>query len=143
VGEWEDLLFRLELGPRAMRVALEDRHDAAERLEACLNWLASVEKWASYALEAMRQGGEVAGVEDFAVEPADVASADAVGQLFAAYATARARNFAALQRRGLGVWDWHARLKGGGVVSACQLVHQLLRADAAVLAEARRAGDEA
>jgi hypothetical protein len=140
VGEWEDVLVRLELGPRALRIALEDRRGSDGHLLGRFAWLASVEQRATEALEAMRQGGVVPQRGGEMVDPP---APDALWRLFATYAAARAANFAALQRRGLGVWEWCATLEHGGEVTAHQLVRWLLEVDSRVLAEVRAAPREA
>jgi hypothetical protein len=138
VAEWEDVLLRYELGPCALRLALQDHAGAAEPLLGCLDRLVAAERHASLALDAMRRGEPVPAepetVAEDGPEPADV-----VWRRYDAYAAARAHNFAALQRRGLGVWEWAAPLRDGGEVSAYQLVRDGLRRDGEVLAEVRAA----
>jgi hypothetical protein len=141
VGEWEDLLVRFELGPRALRFALEDRGNAADAVVAPFARLAASELRVSLALDAMRQGGVV---PDRITTPADTSpAAEAVERHCRTYAAARAHNFAALQRRGLGVWDWTAMREGGGEFTAYQLVREALQVDAEVLSAVRAAGREA
>jgi hypothetical protein len=138
VGEWEDLLLRFELGPRAIRIALDDHSGAPETLLACCARLVSAELRCSRALEAMQKGGTVPPGPDAPAEPGSAGAM--LKRLVEIYAAARARNFAALQRRGLEVWDWTAPLEEGGEVTAAQLVRYGLQVDGDVLGEVRSAG---
>lgn len=118
--EWEELLLRVEIAPRALRVAVEDAEGRAEAL-APLRAAVLEEALLGAMLESMAAGREApseAGVE--ALEP------DAAG-LAHRFASLRARTFAMVQRRGLGVWEW--RLGGGPWAGAT--AYQLLRAAAA------------
>jgi hypothetical protein len=119
--EWEELLLRIEIGPRALAVAMEDRVPG-ERGGAALREALIAESGLQRALEAMSEGAEVAAAPDGddAVAPAPDEALDALRRL-------RARSFAMVQRRGLGVWGW--RQRGGATAGAT--AYQLLRAAAA------------
>jgi hypothetical protein len=149
VGEWEDLLLRWELGPRAVRLALQDHAGPADALLGCLARLLGAERRALRVLDAMRQGGTVSADADLTDDQApddapDGGTAEEVlWRRYQRYAALRSQNFATLQRRGLGVWEWVAPLEGGGEVTAYRLVRRALDIDAEVLAEVRSAGRRA
>jgi hypothetical protein len=135
VGDWEELLVRLEIVPRVARNAIEDLGDgdaAAVALSAAVAREAAVGRWLE---EAAGVAGGGRGVE--APEGGD-GRAD---ELSLRFASLRARTFAMLQRRGLEVWEWEAPVAGrGGVrVTAHQLLLWLARRDAELLAALREA----
>ncbi|HEX5726048.1 MAG TPA: hypothetical protein VFX98_11320, partial [Longimicrobiaceae bacterium] len=55
-AEWEELLVRLEIAPRAARLALEDAGARAGALRGPLLHLVRRERWLARALEALRDG---------------------------------------------------------------------------------------
>jgi hypothetical protein len=128
VAEWEDLLVRLEIMPRALRGTLEDsRRDEdalRETLEELLDRELRVGRWL-----------ERAAFGDAESAPAGAAAPD-VRWLEDRFAAARARNFAMVQRRGVDVWAWAGELDGTRV-TVYQLLSGLMRADAAALAALR------
>jgi hypothetical protein len=130
--EWEDLLVRYEIGPRALQVALADAADPAS-VAGPLAELAAAEAWAGNALDAMRSGGAVPAASDPSPAGADARS------LADEYARMRGRSFAAVQRRGLDVWEWAAEVEGEGRVSAYQLLNAAVAFDGRVLARVRSA----
>ena len=135
VGAWEELLVRYEVAPRALRLAVADAPPAcAAELLMPLGLLLSAELMAAEALEAMREGRAVAG-GGFGVEDAGEGGTQG---LVAAYATLRARNFAALQRRGVDVWEWCARW-GEATVTPFRLVSAAAAVDGALLDAVRAA----
>lgn len=141
VGVWEDLLVRYEIAPRALRLAVADaapEHAAGVMMP--LGMLLSAELMAAGALKAMREGGTITG-DGFGVEDAGAAGAEG---LVAEYTTLRARNFAAVQRRGVDVWEWSARW-GDGTVTPFRLLSAAVAFDGAMLDAVRAAarGDEA
>jgi hypothetical protein len=118
--EWEDLLLRIEITPRALRVAVEDAAGAAAAL-APLRAAVLEEALLQALLESMADGREApceAGVAGVEGDP------EAIARQFASL---RARTFAIVQRRGLGVWEW--RLRGGPWEGAT--AYQLLQGAAA------------
>jgi hypothetical protein len=147
IAEWEDLLVRVELGPRAMRIVLEgadpprltaarDRHgrSAVDHL----SHLARREAEMADLLEAMRTGRWPATGSSGPSERGDRddASQGAEREL-RRYAERRARNFANAQRRGLEVWEWRAEHPALGTVSAYQLFGYLAAHDGRHLAAIR------
>jgi nucleotide-binding universal stress UspA family protein len=138
VAEWEDVLLRFELGPRALRFALQDAALPAAELAGPLARLAASERRIAHGLEAMLRGGVIPEV---APDAAGAEGAEAaVAELVRRYEADRARSFATLQRRGLGVWEWTAPLEEGGEATAYRLVRHGLRSDGEALARVR-AGD--
>jgi hypothetical protein len=132
--EWEELLVRLEIGPRAFRMAADGAAGQENRVFEVAHASVMHEATLTAVLEAMRSGGEVpesiAQVWDVDEEddrhPLDVT--------VERWAMLRARNFAAVQRRGLGVWEW--RTRGGLVGDQTVTAHQALLATLAVDAQA-------
>jgi len=135
--EWEDLLVRYEIGPRALDLALDDaaEMDGAARVRVgdLLRALVVNELWTAAAFETMRTG---APAPPSSTQQVEVLGDDA-GEIYARYARLRGRNFAAVQRRGLEVWAWHADLHPHGDVSAHQLIQASVALDGETLAAVR------
>lgn len=127
VGEWEDLLVRLEIVPRVARNAVEDVRDA-DAARRVLDEAVDREREAGRLLEA---AAGIGGGEGGAAAPEDD---DPLGRV-RRFAGLRARTFAMVQRRGLEVWDW--RVEGDGTVY--QLLRWLAEQDADLLARLRAA----
>lgn len=129
IAEWEELLLRLEIGPRALRNTLEE-HPEEEWAREVLGELVASEATASAWLGSMRDaeplGHPVSGPPQGSAE-----------ERLDRFASLRSRNFAAMQRRGLEVWEWSARAEDGTEVTAYQLLSELLRRDADALARLR------
>jgi hypothetical protein len=132
--EWEDLLVKLEIAPRALRIAVEDAPADHPHVREWLQWAAAAESLLQVLLLAMAEGTELPEGIGAAME----GEATLAGFL-AEYTRRRARNFAIVQRRGLGVWDWMSR--GGPFAGATtyQLLQGAAALDGALLAEIRRA----
>lgn len=126
--EWEDLLVRFEIMPRALRVTLEEAGRDRVRAAGILRRMVGSEALFSGWIERASPGG--AAMEERPVEPARTGDAPALADRFASL---RARNFAMLQRRGIDVWEWTAPLEGAGPVTAHQMVASLVLDDAAAL----------
>ena len=128
VGEWEELLVRLEIVPRVVRNALEE-WEAGEPTAAVLR-------------QALDREGEVGRLLETAAghsptaAPSPPASADAV-ELAHRFASLRARTFAMVQRRGLEVWDWEAEVGDGESATVHQLLSWLAARDGEMLAALR------
>ena len=135
--EWEDLLVRYEIGPRALHIALEDADGAAgdARTHVCdlLRALVLNELLTAAAFETMRTGAPAPST------PRIEALHDEPGAIYQRYAQLRGRNFAAVQRRGLEVWAWHASIHPHGDVSAYQLIQASTALDGETLAGVRAA----
>lgn len=129
VAEWEDLLVRVEIAPRVVRNLLEER-DAGAPTRRILQEAVRREAAVGRILETAAGGGEVAS-------PAATSFPDDAEGLALRFASLRARTFAMLQRRGLEVWGWEARLEDGGRATVFQLLGWLVGRDAATLAELR------
>lgn len=130
VGDWEDLLVRFEIMPRALRVTLEQHGSRAD-----LQSLREVVDRERAAAGWLRRAAGIDAAEETEVPPTDAGWES----LFHSFASLRARNFAMLQRRGLEVWAWTAEAGTGMPVTAYQYVTALVRADAATLAALRGA----
>ena len=134
--EWEDLLVRYELGPRALRVALEDvEGDAAadETVGDLLRVLVLHELQAAALLAAMRDGRLVS------TEPRIAMLGHGPRAAYERYAELRGRNFAAVQRRGIEVWGWRTEAPHAGPVTAHQLILASTALDGETLAGVRQA----
>lgn len=135
VAEWEDLLVRFEIMPRALRAALDAPAARPERVAAPLRELLSREREVGRWLET------AAGWTPS--EPSTPGSADAqldARELADRFAAVRARNFAMLQRRGVDVWEWSGLTRDGAPATVFQLLSWMLRADALALAALREPG---
>ena len=131
--EWEDLLVRLDIAPRAVRLAVEDgRGEADAEVSRALLAAAGWEALLQHTLDAMTRGDEVP--DGFGASwPGEESPLRALERQ-------RRRTFALVQRRGLGVWEWRAR---GGLypgASTYQLLQAAARMDARTLAAIRGAG---
>jgi hypothetical protein len=141
IAEWEELLIRLEIAPRALRIAVEEAPDT-HSLRAALRTLLADEALRIRQIDAMTEGAPLPAV-------ADAASADAQAlaesndvsaeRLAVEFARVRARLFARAQRRGIEVWNWAGALPDGTTLSAYQLLAGAMRHDAELLATVRAA----
>jgi hypothetical protein len=134
--EWEELLVRYELGPRALRAALDDAEPdgaARERVGDLLRALVVNELQVDRLFAAMRDGRPIGGETRIETMSGDPRAA------YERYAALRGRNFAAVQRRGLEVWTWRAEAPGTGPVTAHQLIVASTALDAETLAGVREA----
>jgi hypothetical protein len=134
--EWEDLLVRLEIMPRALRVAIEDAPAGHPGVVQALRTGVAAEAALQRMLEAMVDGREAqdgGGVDGM--------GGDAAG-LLAEYARLRTRSFVMVQRRGLNVWDWQVRGGSYDGATAYQLFQAAAQMDGMLLAAVRGAGRE-
>jgi hypothetical protein len=131
--EWEELLVRIDVAPRALRVAVEDaggRPEAARALRDALR----EERLLQETLAATAEGREApAGVDGEAEED----DAEALARRFQSL---RARTFAMVQRRGLGVWEWRVRGGPRDGATSFQLLQEAAARDGRTLAAVRAAG---
>ena len=136
--EWEDLLVRVEIAPRALRVAVEDAPADHPGIVQALERGVGGEMALQQMLEAIVDGREVPEGFDAAVRgmPGDAEA------LVAEYGRLRYRSFLMVQRRGLNVWDW--RVRGGPYdgATAYQLFQAAAQTDGALLAAVRGAARE-
>lgn len=142
IGEWEDLLVRYELGPRAVRHAMEEV-EGARPAASSGSWgiadhllhLAEREAEACAWLQALQQGREL---EPWAPAEAHhgVSWGEATPEL-ERYTQHRDRNFARVQRRGVDVWEWKSTHPLFGAVTAFQLLSYQVRHDGWHLARLR------
>lgn len=134
--EWEELLVRLEIAPRALRIAVDEApagHPAVR--EALLDGVAA-ETALQAAVEAMVDGR--AAPEGMGIERAGADAAHLLGR----FAQLRARTFAMVQRRGLNVWEWTSQGGTWPGATAWQLLQAAARTDGRLLDAVRRAGRE-
>ena len=134
--EWEELLVRYELTPRALRAALDDaalEGDVRERVGDLLRALVANELQVTELFAAMRDGLAVQVNPRVEVMTAEPRAA------YERFAALRGRNFAAVQRRGLEVWGWRAESPVMGSVTAHQLILASTALDAETLAGVREA----
>lgn len=136
--EWEDLLVRVEIMPRALRVAIEDAPEGHPGVVRVLQMGVMAELALQQMLEAMVDGRELPEDSGFGVEgmPGDPQA------LLAEYARLRFRNFVMVQRRGLNVWDWKVRGGAYSGATAYQLFQAAAQTDGFLLAAIRGAGRE-
>ncbi|HEY0015920.1 MAG TPA: hypothetical protein VGC13_06360 [Longimicrobium sp.] len=133
--EWEDLLVRVEIAARALRVAVEDAPADHPGVVQALGTGVRGEMALQRMLEAMVDGRELPA--DLGVG-AEVVAGDAPS-LVAEYGRLRYRSFLMVQRRGLNVWDWQVRGGPYDGATAYQLFQAAARTDGALLAAVRGA----
>lgn len=127
--EWEDLLLRIEVMPRALRFALEEMGRDSSRVAEVLRDLAENEDRARRFLEA------ALGLEANSVPTADEATqpialkADAMDR----FMRLRVRNFAMAQRRGIAIWELSVPVESGERATVHQLFAYLAETDARAL----------
>ena len=131
--EWEDLLVRVEIAPRALRVAVEDAPAGHPGVVEALRTGVLAEMVLQDMVEAMVEGREARdgpGVE---------AMEDDAQALVVRYARLRTRSFVMVQRRGINVWDWTVRGGPYPGATAYQLFQGAARMDGVLLDAVRRA----
>ena len=133
IAEWEELLVRIELMPRALRHAVEDAGEG-DAVREILRALVAREREVNGWLLSLT-GGEVAADRRFGGDHGSDAR-----ELRERFAALRARTFAMVQRRGLEVWEWEGEYPGEGRLTVYQALTRLLGRDVAALAELRAAG---
>lgn len=122
--EWEDLLVRVEIMPRALRVAVEDAPPDDGDLRSILQRAVAMEAKLQLQLMAMVDDVPMPDARGVAALQDGISTAE---ELVAEYGRWRTRNFVMLQRRGINVWEW--RVRGGDQDGAT--AYQLLLAAAA------------
>jgi N-acetylmuramic acid 6-phosphate etherase len=131
--EWEELLQRVELAPRALRFAVEDAAAGAPGVMEALRHAFDWEVRLRAALEGMT--GQAP-----AVLPAELAGGPRDAKEAVLWITRlRARNFAMVQRRGLEVWGWRAADGPLAGVTAYQLLSGTVARDRETLDGVRAA----
>lgn len=133
VADWEDLLVRLEIAPRALRVTLEDAPAGDPAVRALVARAAAAERVFQRMMEAMQTGAPLPDAESAQPEEA---GADAL-TLAEAYTSVRMRTFAMAQRRGVDVWAWQSPDAEGRTLTVYQLFNRMVREDARLLAALR------
>lgn len=129
--EWEDLLVRVEVASRALRIAVEESRADRGLVVQALQGGILFETLLQRALEAIiddRIMEDGYGVSDLPDDPA---------ALVAEYARLRYRSFLMVQRRGLNVWDWTVRGGTWDGATAYQLFQAAADRDGALLALVR------
>jgi hypothetical protein len=139
IAEWEEALLRMEIAARALRIPLDAGAGRDAAAAAALRERVRAERRTAALLLAMADGRE----EPEAIDPEPAGAAGEVERAaidwLRDFERLRSRNFAMLQRRGLGVWDWGVRVDGATRVTAYQLLLGVLAEDAAVLGALRAA----
>lgn len=136
--EWEELLVRLEITPRALRLAVEDAGGDSPGARAVLQGALGREMWWDHILPDLRAGNPILG--EFSLDIERNGREPDAGAMADAFARMRERNFAQVQRRGLGVWDWESPVQGlGATLTAYQVLQYIARMDGEMLASLRAA----
>ena len=133
VADWEDLLVRLEIAPRALRVTLEDAPAGDPEVRGIVARAAARERVFQCSMEAMQAGAPLPAA---APEGAEEGGGDA-RTLAEAFTSLRMRTFAMAQRRGVDVWAWQAADAEGRTLTVYQLFNRMVREDARLLAALR------
>ena len=131
--EWEDLLVRVEIAPRALRIAVEDAPRDHPAVIDVLRQGVAAEAALQEMLEAIIDGREARGGTGIGGLPDDP------GALLTEYQRLRMRSFVMVQRRGLNVWDWTVRGGPYNGATAYQLFQAAARQDGDLLAALRGA----
>jgi hypothetical protein len=134
--EWEDLLVRLELMPRALRIILEELDRGREAVAELLDTLSAREAEARAFLESA-----VLAAEGLSLSPGGAQVAAVEEDTVDRFVRIRTRNFAIVQRRGIEVWEWEGTGEYAGA-TVFQLLTGLVRSDVEALATLRRIGKE-
>ena len=132
VADWEDLLVRLEIAPRALRVTLEDAPADDPEVRAVVARAAAGERVFQRAMEAMQAGDPLPDLAQTAEE-----GGGDTRSLAEAFTSLRMRTFAMAQRRGVDVWAWQAADAEGRTLTVYQLFTRMVREDARLLAALR------
>jgi hypothetical protein len=133
--EWEDLLVRVEITPRALRAAVDDAPAGHPAVLRALGGAVARERRLEGLLEGLREGKPVR------LAATEGAETGTEAELLDEFSRLRARNFARVQRRGIDVWDWKSDTEEG-TLTAYQALLMTTRADGALLAATRAAGRE-
>lgn len=133
--EWEELLARMEIAPRALRLAVDDSPAPADALARELRAAAAAEAWLSAAIERMERGEAFGrgGTVDVG------GGGDGPDGLLATVMRLRTRNFVRLQRRGIDAWAWTAEIEGAPTTMH-QVLAAVVAADGERLARVRALG---
>ena len=135
--EWEELLVRLEITPRALRLAVDDAGGDSPGARVVLQRALGRELWWDHILPDLRAGRPILG--EFSLDIDRDGQPDA-GAMADAFVRMRERNFAQVQRRGLGVWDWESPVEGvNATLTAYQVLQYIARMDGEMLASLRAA----
>ncbi|HEX8273936.1 MAG TPA: hypothetical protein VF615_14955 [Longimicrobiaceae bacterium] len=132
VADWEDLLVRLEIAPRALRVTLEDAPAGDPEVRALVARAAAGERVFQRMMEAMHAGDPLPDAAAPAEEPGEDART-----LAETFTSVRMRTFAMAQRRGVDVWAWQSADAEGRALTVYQLFNRMVREDARLLAALR------
>lgn len=130
IAEWEDLLVRLEIMPRALRSTLDGVPNGAE-IDRIISEMVQREESAGRWLEVAATG-----------EPADDSRGTrgpGIRNPVERFEALRLRNFSMVQRRGVEVWGWRATTGEGSEVTVYQLLSSLVLSDAEALLALRSA----
>lgn len=144
VAEWEDLLVRLEIAPRAVRVTLEEAPAGDAEVRGLMARAVAHEAVSQRLVERLRLGETLDPSEDG--ESVRGHTGEDLRALLDAFTSLRMRTFAMAQRRGVDVWEWEADHPEGYRVSVYQLFTGMVMEDARLLAALReriRAGSPA
>jgi hypothetical protein len=133
VADWEDLLVRLEIAPRALRVTLEDAPAGDPEVRGIVARAAAAERVFQRMMEAMRTGGPLPD----SAPAGSAGSGDDTRALAEAFTSLRMRTFAMAQRRGVDVWAWQSADAEGRTLTVYQLFTRMVREDARLLADLR------
>jgi hypothetical protein len=136
--EWEDLLLRIELMPRALKVVLEQLGEDNDVVRQVLEALVEREEWAARFLEGAAV--HAAGcAQPFARRGQMVILHEDKLDRFVRF---RIRNFAMVQRRGIGVWGWSVEAGDSQPATVFQLFTHLAQSDVNSLSTLRGTGHE-
>jgi hypothetical protein len=135
--EWEELLVRVEVAPRALRLAVDDAPDATPGVRDALR---HAFLWEARLQAVLASMAAVSPPPDAQKAVGD-GEADLAG-VVREVARLRARSFAMVQRRGLEVWRWRAAGGAFAGATAYQLLAATVQHDRRTLDAVRTAARE-
>ncbi|HEX2094474.1 MAG TPA: hypothetical protein VHG28_18865 [Longimicrobiaceae bacterium] len=134
VAEWEDLLVRVEIAPRALRATLEDVPGDDPEVRELVARAAEREAAWQRTMEALRAGKPVEGGAPAPLRVDGRIDTEAMVEVFGSL---RMRTFAMAQRRGVDVWEWVTEGPDGSRVTPFRLFTRMVREDARLLGALR------
>lgn len=141
--EWEALLERLEVGPRAIRLAVEDAGTVGDALHLIVGRAVGREQLAKETLEQLRGGSLLRQFNPNLLHSPIVAEGMTVTDLLDLFTGLRTQNFAQVQRRGIEVWEWRASRANGVWLTSYRLLTLMAHLDGETIAAVHRAGNTA
>lgn len=102
IAEWEDLLVRVELMPRALRTTLERARPSDSQVPILLSEMLAFEEWVRPALHALRDSDTIPEFPDaYGYSVVGLNGTALLESMFDHLSSLRTKNFVQVQRRGI------------------------------------------